>query len=72
MKRGSTISPWTPTAYCRPNYRVVRKSLLDVVNGGTAVRLRERMARTDGSRSNGGANRVPAIIRFEVHGRGAR
>jgi len=48
MKRGRP-SARGRDAYCGRVTEVVRKSLLDVVNGGTAVRLRNALARTDRS-----------------------
>jgi hypothetical protein len=50
----------------------VRKSLLDVVNGGTAVRLRNALARSDGTAVEVGGKTGTGDHRFEVHGRGGQ
>jgi membrane peptidoglycan carboxypeptidase len=51
---------------------VVRRSLVDVVAGGTAVRLRNALARFDGAAIEFGGKTGTGDHRFEVHGRGGQ
>jgi membrane peptidoglycan carboxypeptidase len=51
---------------------VVRRSLVDVVDGGTAVRLKGGFKRTDGSIIDIGGKTGTGDQRFETYGRGGR